>query len=65
MIVHENRLPADGSHEISCIIWLFLKKRQNLKFRFMGLGHLHSCDAGPLVKLAMRISFLLSTIGGL
>ena len=31
MILHENRLPADDSHEISCLYWLFLKKRQNLK----------------------------------
>ena len=40
MILHENRLSADDSHEISCLIllkyhalfyWLFLKKGQNLK----------------------------------
>ena len=33
MIFHENRLLADDSHEISCLItyYLFLKKRQNLK----------------------------------
>ena len=32
MIFHENRLPADDSHEISClIVVVFLKKRQNLK----------------------------------
>ena len=30
MILHENRLPADDSHEISCVI-VILKKRQNLK----------------------------------
>ena len=31
MIFHENRLPADDSHEISCLICVFLKKQQNLK----------------------------------
>ena len=44
MIFHENRLPADDSHEISCLICYFLKKQQNLKlssaakyrWRFMG-----------------------------
>ena len=30
MILDENRLPADDSHEISCL-FLFLKKRQNLQ----------------------------------
>ena len=30
MILHENRLPADDSHEISCLICI-LKKRQNLE----------------------------------
>ena len=29
MIFHENCLPADNSHEISCLICNFLKKRQN------------------------------------
>ena len=48
MIFNENRLPADDSHEISCLICyflLFLKKQQNLKlpsaanyrWRFMGI----------------------------
>ena len=31
MIFHENRLPADDSHEISCLICCFLKKQQNYK----------------------------------
>ena len=31
MILHENRLLEDDSHEISCLIGYFLKKRQNLK----------------------------------
>ena len=31
MLLHENRLPADDSHEISCLICYFEKKRQNLK----------------------------------
>ena len=30
MKFHENRLPADDSHEISCLYLLFLKKQQNL-----------------------------------
>ena len=30
MIFHENRLPADDSHEISCLIVIF-EKLQNLK----------------------------------
>ena len=45
MLFHENRLPADVSHEISCLFLLFLKKPQNLKLSsaanyrlgFMGL----------------------------
>ena len=31
MIFHENRLPADHSHEHIMPYLLFLKKRQNLK----------------------------------
>ena len=31
MILHENRLPADDSHEISCLICYYLKNAQNLK----------------------------------
>ena len=31
MILHENRLPADDSREISCLIFFFLKKRQSLQ----------------------------------
>ena len=31
MIFNENRLPADDSHEISCLICYFWKKQQNLK----------------------------------
>ena len=31
MILHENRLPADDSHEISLPYLLFLKRRQNFK----------------------------------
>ena len=31
MIFNENSLPADDSHEISCLIRYFLKKRQNFK----------------------------------
>ena len=28
MILHENRLPADDSHEISCLICYFRKKQK-------------------------------------
>ena len=31
MLFHENRLLADDSHPISCLICYFLKKQQNLK----------------------------------
>ena len=31
MILHENRLPADDSHAISCLICYFMKKQQNLQ----------------------------------
>ena len=31
MILYKNRLPADDSHEITCLIFLFLKKQQNLQ----------------------------------
>ena len=44
MILNENCLPADNSHEISYLFCYFLKKQQNLKvssaancrWRFMG-----------------------------
>ena len=46
MIFYENRLPADDSHEILYLNWIFLKKRQNFKlssaancrWRFKGYG---------------------------
>ena len=31
MIVHETRLPADDSHELSYIFAIFERKQQNLK----------------------------------
>ena len=31
MILHENRQPADDSHEISYLICFFLKKQQNIQ----------------------------------
>ena len=44
MTFHENRLPADDSHEISCLISYFRKKEQisklssaaNYRWRFKG-----------------------------
>ena len=33
MIFHENRLPADDSHALSCDI-CYLKKQQNLKLSY-------------------------------
>ena len=35
MIYHENRLPADDSHEISCLICYFWKSRKILKCRLL------------------------------
>ena len=35
MILYENRLPADDSHEISCLIGYFLKKRQIFNCRLL------------------------------
>ena len=39
MIFHENRLPAEDSHEISCLICYFLKllSAANYRWRFKGL----------------------------
>ena len=61
MIFHENRLPADDSHEISCLILLFLKKRQNLKlssaanysWRFMGIAYILNSTAPRALILHM------------
>ena len=48
MIFHENRLPEDDSHEISCLICLFaFFKQQNLKvssaanYRWRYRAHFH------------------------
>ena len=35
MILHENRLPADDSHEISCLIGYFLKSGKILNCRLL------------------------------
>ena len=35
MIYHENFLPADNSHEISCLICYFLKSGKILNFRLL------------------------------
>ena len=35
MILHENRLPADDSHEISCLICYFLKSDKILNCRLL------------------------------
>ena len=50
MIFHENRLPADDSHETSCLICDFLKMRQNLK--------LSSAALFGLIGTAHKILFL-------
>ena len=35
MILHENRLPADDSHEISCLICYFCKSGKNFNCRVL------------------------------
>ena len=35
MILHENRLPEDDSHEISCLICLFFKSGEILNCRLL------------------------------
>ena len=35
MILHENRLPADDSHEVSCLICYFLKRGKILNCRLL------------------------------
>ena len=59
MIFHENRLPADDSHEIPRLILLFLKKQQNLKlssaanyrWRFKGyVGVQHMIQVGMCIQ---------------
>ena len=63
MIFHENRLPADDSHEISCLIFLFLKKRQDLKLlsasncRWRFKGYLIVSQTSTLFLLAVLITF--------
>ena len=54
MILHENRLPADDSHEISCLICYLLKKRQIFNCRLLQI------IGGALrVKLPKRCQFFL------
>ena len=35
MIFHENRLGAEDSHEISCLIWYFCKSSIILNYRLL------------------------------
>ena len=35
MILHENRLPVDDSHELSCLICYFRKSGKILNFRLL------------------------------
>ena len=40
MTFHENRLPADNSHDISCLICLTIKMSQNLSSVAVVIGAL-------------------------
>ena len=57
MILHENRLPADDSHEISCLI-----KRHNLKllsaanYRWRFMGYLVNDEASSRVKYNLGLN---------
>ena len=56
MILHENRLPAEDAHEISCLICYFLKKRQIFFCRLLQI------IGGALrVKLQKRLQFFFFT----
>ena len=67
MKLHENRLPADDYHEISClIIFIFLKKRQNLqlssaanyRLRFEG-KHIAVIDSFDSHIFQVKIDFVI------
>ena len=71
MILHENRLPADDSHEISCLIGYFSKKRQNLKlpsaanyrWRFKGIKIKTGIGIGHMDPLADNTAKLCQGAG--
>ena len=52
MVLHENCLPADDSHEISCLILLFLKKRQIFNCSLLQIkgGALRVNDVGKKIS---------------
>ena len=63
MVFHENRLPTDDSHDISCLIFmpylLFLKKWQNLNCRMLQIiggalwvnAFTHFCRKRPSIMM--------------
>ena len=61
MIFHENCQPADDSHEISCLICFFLKRRQNLKLSSAANYRLHFkgyLRKNSKIKLCLYVNFL-------
>ena len=56
MIFHENRLPADNSHEISCLICYFLKSSKTLNCRLLQIigGALWINKPSPRFVLSFR-----------
>ena len=45
MILHENYLPADDSHEISCLIWVFYES-----------GKIFNCRQLQIIGGALRVN---------
>ena len=52
MILHENRLPADDSHEISCLICYFFKKN----------GKTFNCHLLQIIGGALRVKLSVNCL---
>ena len=61
MRFHENRLPTDESHEISCLKLLFLKKQQHLKLSSVQIigGALWVKVKLPFEKMQTMIAYII------
>ena len=63
MIFHEYRLPADNSHEISCLILYLLKKRQN--FKLLSAAKYRWCFKGYIYNLRIFCFLLYMEVYGI
>ena len=72
MVFHENCLPADNYHEISCLFVIFEKGQKlkwssaaNCRWRFMGIRDNSACSSLCMLKFSMvferlQIIFLIN-----